>query len=260
MSLTNIDTTTPPTDPNTALTTTSIPQQPTTTTTTPPTPTIASLPTTPYTPYSPPTISPRPLAILGAGNLGRRIACIFSAAGHTVHLHDPSPTALHSAQHYITENLPHYTTFPLISRPAGKIHPFNSTDITPAVSDAWLVIECVPEHLPTKIEVMGELDAKTPRDCILVSNSAAFRTSFMVEKVRRERRKLMCNMCFGAEPWIRSVELGVDEGVTETGVVKVLTWVLDDCGMMPVKSSRVGGGSSTGEGGLVRSQCLNTVN
>ncbi|RAH62299.1 NAD(P)-binding protein [Aspergillus piperis CBS 112811] len=244
MSLTNLDTTnpaTPPTDPNT-------------TTLTLPTDHIDDLPTIPYTP---PTIYTRPLAILGAGNLGRRIACIFSAAGHTVHLHDPSQGALHSAQQYITENLPHYTTFPLISRPAGQIHPFSSADITPAVSDAWLVIECVPEHLPLKIDIMGELDAKTPRDCILVSNSSAFRTSFMVEKVCWERRKLMCNMCFGASPWIRAVELGVNEGVTEGEVVRILTWVLDDCGMMPVQTSRVG---RDGEGGLVRSQCLNTVN
>ncbi|PWY88854.1 NAD(P)-binding protein [Aspergillus sclerotioniger CBS 115572] len=209
-------------------------------TTSTPTPTIPWTPTTPQT---------RPLAIIGAGCLGRRIACIFSAAGHTVHLRDPSAKARTEALEYITTHMPEYTDFPLIPRPQGPCHTFS--DLDTCVQNAWLVIESVPERLPLKIEVMGELDAKTPSDCILASNSSSFKTSFMVEKVRSERRPLICNMHFAMPPRIRAVEL-MTNGETDLQVLSFLTWVLDDCGMMPVTARKE-------RSGLVRSHCLNTV-
>ncbi|PYH95717.1 NAD(P)-binding protein [Aspergillus ellipticus CBS 707.79] len=205
----------------------------------------------PLTPWTPPTSFPRPLAIIGAGDLGRRIASVFTAAGHTVHLRDPSPRALTSALTYISTHKSEYEKYILLPRAPGPCHAFN--DLTSAVSNAWLAIETVPEQLALKVDVMGELDEKTPRDCILASNSSSFKTSFMVEKVCRERRPLVCNMHFTMPPRIRAVEL-MTNGETYLEVLSFLTWVLDDCGMMPVTARKEEGT------GLVRSHCLNTVN
>ena len=234
MSIPDIETTTTTTNMTTNLPIQTLPSTST------PTPTI---------PWTPRALETRPLAIIGAGCLGRRIACIFSAGGHTVHLGDPSAKARSEALEYITTHIQEYDNFPLIPRPHGPCHAFS--DLDTAVHNAWLVIESVPERLALKIDVMGELDAKTPSDCILASNSSSFRSSFMVEKVRRERRHLICNMHFAMPPRIRAVEL-MTSGETDLEVLSFLTWVLDDCGMMPVTARKEGSG-------LVRSHCLNTV-
>ncbi|PWY67911.1 NAD(P)-binding protein, partial [Aspergillus heteromorphus CBS 117.55] len=193
----------------------------------------------------------RPIAIIGAGVLGRRIASVFSAAGHTVHLVDPSSRARNDSLTYISTHKPEYERYILIPRKEGACDTFH--DLTRAVSNAWLAIETVPEQLPLKVDVMGALDAETPRDCILASNSSSFKTSFMVEKVSRQRRPLVCNMHFTMPPRIRAVEL-MTNGETYLEVLSFLTWVLDDCGMMPVTARKDEGT------GLVRSHCLNTVN
>jgi hypothetical protein len=43
----------------------------------------------------------RPVAILGGGVLGRRIGCVFVAAGYNVHVQDPSREALQDVTDYI---------------------------------------------------------------------------------------------------------------------------------------------------------------
>jgi 3-hydroxyacyl-CoA dehydrogenase len=39
--------------------------------------------------------------------------------------------------------------------------------IPAAVSDAWLVVEAVPEKLPLKISTFAEVDHNAPADCII---------------------------------------------------------------------------------------------
>ncbi|SIL18853.1 Putative dehydrogenase (3-hydroxybutyryl-CoA dehydrogenase FadB?) [Mycobacteroides abscessus subsp. abscessus] len=51
--------------------------------------------------YSPPAdIDNRPVAVLGAGTLGRRIALTFATRGGVVHLYDVSEESLQSAKEF----------------------------------------------------------------------------------------------------------------------------------------------------------------
>ena len=59
--------------------------------------------------------SGRPVTILGAGVLGRRIGCMFVAAGYNVHIRDPSNEALSAAKEYIND---HKQEFLLSLRPS----------------------------------------------------------------------------------------------------------------------------------------------
>jgi len=121
------------------------------------------------------TTNPRPIAILGAGVLGRRIACTFVAAGYLVHIRDPSPSARAEALSFIDANKSAFRS-KLNPTPYNYNHLSEITtnlfgnyaahpDIDTAVRNAWLVIEAVPEKLDLKIDIMAELAAKTPRDC-----------------------------------------------------------------------------------------------
>lgn len=185
--------------------------------------------------WAPPSIGSRPLAILGAGVLGRRIACVFAAAGYNVQLRDPSAEARQAALDYVSKNVQAYSKYSKGKRVFGQCEAF--PDLESTVRNAWLVIEAVPEKLQIKVDTMGELDELTPPDCILASNSCSFKSRFMLEKVSAQRRQLVCNMHFFMPPELRVVELMTD-GETNDKVFPFLTEVLEDAGMVPVTARK----------------------
>jgi 3-hydroxyacyl-CoA dehydrogenase len=184
--------------------------------------------------WKPPTIGCRPVLVLGAGVLGRRIACILSAGGYNVHIRDPSIPALEESIAYVKSHSKEYAEHLDCSSPRrviGKVLPF--TDLEAAVKDAWLVIEAVPEKLHLKIEIFGELDRLAPADCIFGSNSSSYKSNLMLDKVSTQRRKLILNVHFSMPPKIRTVELMTD-GYTSPAVLDFVRNALEDCAMLPV--------------------------
>ncbi|KAE8134689.1 hypothetical protein BDV38DRAFT_156985 [Aspergillus pseudotamarii] len=182
-----------------------------------------------------PQPSSRPVVVLGAGVLGRRIASVFLAGGYDVHIRDPSPQALSDASSYIDSHLQEFIAHTPSQRTGGTYQTF--TEIPAAVSDAWLVVEAVPEKLPLKISTFAEVDRNAPADCIIASNSSSFKSRFMLDEVKPERRDRVLNMHFTMPPAIRTVELMTD-GETSTKLFNLLTGVLKDCGMIPVTARR----------------------
>lgn len=215
----------------------------------------------------------RCVAVIGAGILGRRIGCVFVAAGYRVHIQDLSSDTLESALEFIDANKvdfatmrkaqgnghpdsidctwgrveklgnptegengeePDYTEFTsrISSHPSfGSCDVF--TDIASAVSNAWLIIEAVPEKLELKKQIFADLDAMAPPDCILGSNSSSFRSSLMTTYVSPDRRKRMLNIHFTMPPKINIVEL-MTNGETDAQVLKHLKNILSSCGMLTV--------------------------
>ena len=51
-------------------------------------------------------IKNRPVAVFGAGTLGRRIALMFASRGGTVRMHDPSAEQVTAATKYVAQMLP----------------------------------------------------------------------------------------------------------------------------------------------------------
>ncbi|KFY35591.1 hypothetical protein V494_05770, partial [Pseudogymnoascus sp. VKM F-4513 (FW-928)] len=178
--------------------------------------------------WTPPTTSGRPVAILGAGVLGRRIGLMCIAGGHDVHIRDPSTDQLSAAASYIT------TTLPSLTQPGitpGTVHTF--TSISSAVSNAWLVIEAIPEVLPLKISTFAELAAIAPKDCILASNSSSYKSSTMLDDVPASDRPRILNTHFFMPPALRVVEL-MTCGVTHAEIFPFLYAELTKLRMSPV--------------------------
>ena len=46
-------------------------------------------------------------------------------------------------------------------------------DLAEAVTNAWLVVEAIPERLELKMEIFGQLDKLAATDAILASNSSS---------------------------------------------------------------------------------------
>lgn len=172
----------------------------------------------------------RPIAVLGAGTLGRRIALMFATGGGVVRLFGRSADSLAAARAYIEEELPAVLSTVPGSSPAALAI---GSDLGAAVADAWLVVESLPERIDLKREVFAELERLAASDAILASNSSSFPTSELLEAVTTPERVL--NMHFFIPPRIRAVEL-MSSGRTDRGVMDRLLSALPTYGLTPFEA------------------------
>jgi len=168
--------------------------------------------------YSLPTnIENRPIVILGAGTLGRRIALTYSTRGGVVRLYDISEGPLTAAKKFIEEQLPAL----LNSRPASQPATVEYvTDLQSAVKDAWYIVESVPEVQSLKIDILGQLDELAEPDAIIGTNSSSYESSELIGKVKHPERVL--NTHYGQPPERPQLELMTD-GHTDERIFDLLT-------------------------------------
>lgn len=180
--------------------------------------------------WTAPDTSSRPVAVLGGGVLGRRIAASWVAAGYEVVLCDLSDEQRNAATHYIEH---HMDEFSKLTGDLRKPKQFITVkDIEEAVKNAWLVVEALPEKLSLKIEIMGQLQQQAPKDCILASNSSSYKSRFMLDKVEASSRHRVCNMHYYMPPGNNVVEL-MTCGETNSDILPFLQSKLHDAGMTP---------------------------
>lgn len=175
----------------------------------------------------PQDIENRPVAVIGAGTLGRRIALMFATRGGLVRIYDKSQTSSEAAQTYVEEHVTDVAT----GIPGGKPGRVMVTDdLAEALLDAWLVVEAVPERLDLKKEIFGELDRAARFDTILASNSSSYATSEFIDRVENPERVL--NMHFYMPPKQNAVDL-MSDGHTDPGIVSLLQQELPRFGVFP---------------------------
>lgn len=175
------------------------------------------------------SISGRPIAVLGGGVLGRRIACTWAAGGYDVIIRDPSNEQRNAALHYIEQNITEYAK--VTGSKPGKVKAIE--DLEPAVKNAWHVIEAVPENLELKIETFAELDKLTMKDCILGSNSSSYKSSEMATRVQGMGKERILNSHYMMPPKNCIVELMTD-GETDPEIFQFLMERLKEVGMKPL--------------------------
>ncbi|KAH8651098.1 3-hydroxyacyl-CoA dehydrogenase [Xylariales sp. PMI_506] len=171
----------------------------------------------------------RPLTILGAGVLGRRIAACWVSGGYDVRVRDPSDAQCRECIAYVKE---HASTYPAA---LASIHPLGNisvyTDLAEAVQGAWLVIEAVPENLGLKIVTFADLEALAPADAIFASNSSSYKSSEMLERVGDAKRRIL-NTHYYMPPQVMVVELMTD-GYTDPAIISFMFERQKECGTVP---------------------------
>ena len=110
---------------------------------------------------------PESVAIIGAGPLGRWLALAAARAGFRVLLEDVMPANLHHAQELLRQQLSPGTD-PAEAGEALQTIVFVST-IEDAVREADLVIDCVPDELESKLEILWLLDRMAPPRTVLAT-------------------------------------------------------------------------------------------
>jgi 3-hydroxybutyryl-CoA dehydrogenase len=107
------------------------------------------------------------IAIIGAGPLGRWLALAAARAGFRVFLEDVMPSNLHHAQEYLRRELSPENLSQAgrggegMGDLAPEVVSFVST-VEDAVREADLAIDCVPDELESKLEILWLLDRMAP--------------------------------------------------------------------------------------------------
>jgi 3-hydroxybutyryl-CoA dehydrogenase len=99
------------------------------------------------------------VAIIGAGPLGRWLALEAARAGISVLLEDVMPSNLHHAHEFIRQQL-NAESLPSVR--------FVST-IEDAVREADLAIDCIPDELESKLEILWLLDRMSPPQTVFAT-------------------------------------------------------------------------------------------
>jgi 3-hydroxybutyryl-CoA dehydrogenase len=185
----------------------------------------------PYT-YTFEDIQHRPVAVIGAGTLGRRIALMFASRGGTVRIHARRAEQLTSATRYVTETLPKL----LIDRGFGEVGVVTAAgSLAEALDGAWLAVESAPEKLEIKIPLWGQIDEAAGPDTIFATNSSSYPSRLMADNLRDKRR--LCNMHFYMPPEFNAVDL-MSDGETDRGLLDTLLTVLPEFGVYPFEARR----------------------
>jgi 3-hydroxybutyryl-CoA dehydrogenase len=186
-------------------------------------------------PYTLPSdVDARPIAVDGAGVLGRRIATVFAAGGTDVRIFDVSQAQREAAREYVNDQIERAkNTLNLTGSRSGQVSLFD--DLTQAVRGAWMVVEAIPERLDLKREAFGQLDEAAEADAILASNSSSFPTSLLIGNVKHPERVL--NTHYQQPPDLNAVEL-MSCGKTDEAVIDALMEKIPQYGLVPFRVRR----------------------
>jgi 3-hydroxybutyryl-CoA dehydrogenase len=164
----------------------------------------------------------RPITVIGAGTLGRRIAAMLAGHGANVRLYDINEQQLRDAASYaraVIKTLP---------QPDAELTTIG--DMAAAVRDAWLVIEAIPERLDLKQRLFAELDELASPDAILATNSSSLKSSLLISEVSKPERVM--NAHFYQPPDWNAVEL-MSCGQTDPAAIVLMQTMLARYGLEP---------------------------
>ena len=127
-----------------------------------------------------------PVAVLGAGTMGRGIAHVAALGGHETRLQDVDAGALANALESIRGNLDRGVELGKVdagTRDAALERLRTTVDVADAVRDADVVIEAVPERLELKRAVLAEAAAGVSATSLVASNTSSLSISAIAEAV-----------------------------------------------------------------------------
>jgi len=143
----------------------------------------------------------RQIAVIGTGTMGRGIAYLSAIAGYDTVIHDVDTAALDAARASIESTLRKAVEKGKVNENAARdamqrIHLAN--ELEPAVRQADLIIEAVPEDIDLKKNLFSQADVICSEETILASNTSSISISKLAGAV--ERRSQFVGMHFFNPP------------------------------------------------------------
>ena len=129
------------------------------------------------------------IAVIGAGQMGSGIAQVAAQSGHTVLLNDRAEEYIERGLSTITKNLNRSVEKGKMTEDARE-QTLSRIVMHPSLSklDVDIAIEAATEHLETKLELFRTLDAATPPNAILASNTSSISITMLGGATKRAER------------------------------------------------------------------------
>ena len=177
----------------------------------------------------------RTIAVIGTGTMGRGIAYLAAVAGYDTILHDSDGAALDAAREAIESMLRKGIEKKKIGEEEAHaaIERLQMVgDLEPAVRDADLIIEAVPENFDLKKNLFAQADLFCAEEAILASNTSSISISKLASNV--ERRDRFIGMHFFNPPHaMKLIELVRGERTSEATLEQVRA-VAEKMGKIPI--------------------------
>ncbi len=124
-----------------------------------------------------------PIAVVGAGLIGRAWAIVFARAGRQVRLFDPIPGATARAQVLIDDSLADLAAAGLIDETPAAVRQriAAAATLADALAGTGYVQENAPERREVKLALYAEMDRLAPKEAILASSTSSLPASAFTE-------------------------------------------------------------------------------
>ena len=177
----------------------------------------------------------RQIAVIGTGTMGRGIAYLAAVAGYDTIIHDADAAALDAARASVESSLRKQTEKGKVTADAAAAameRLQTAADLEPAVRQADLIIEAVPEDLDLKKNIFGQADLFCDEESILASNTSSMSISELAGAV--ERRDRFVGMHFFNPPHaMKLIEIVRGERTSDDTVAQVRA-VAEKMGKTPI--------------------------
>lgn len=151
----------------------------------------------------------RPVAVIGAGVMGRGIAYVAAVGGFEVRLVDVDASQLDAAAARIDRDLDEGVRRGKVGRDVARNarHQLSTTtDLAAACADIGLVVEAVVERMDVKHDVLGRAEEAAPDDAVLATNTSALSITEIVAALADPSRGIGMHF-FNPVPKMRLCEL-----------------------------------------------------
>ncbi|MEM8928944.1 MAG: 3-hydroxybutyryl-CoA dehydrogenase [Bacteroidota bacterium] len=176
------------------------------------------------------------VAVIGAGTMGNGIAHVFAQNGYKVNLVDISGVSLEKGMATISKNLDRMVAKERITE-ADKSSTLNNiatfTDLENGVSDSDLVVEAATEDLELKLTIFKQLDAFSPENAILASNTSSISIT-QIAAVTKRPDKVIGMHFMNPVPIMKLVEI-IRGYSTSDEVVKIIMGLSQKLGKTPTE-------------------------
>ncbi|HWW61420.1 MAG TPA: 3-hydroxyacyl-CoA dehydrogenase family protein [Thermoanaerobaculia bacterium] len=133
----------------------------------------------------------RQISILGTGTMGRGIAYLSAVSGYDTVIFDVDAAALDAAKASIESTLRKGLEKGKVDDATARAaveRVILASELEPAVTNADLIIEAVPESLELKVELFAQADVFCGPDTILASNTSSISITRLASNIERRDR------------------------------------------------------------------------
>ena len=177
----------------------------------------------------------RQVAVIGTGTMGRGIAYLAAVAGYETVIHDVESDALDAAKANIESTLRKGVEKGKVDAAAADAASKRirlASDLEPAVREADLIIEAVPEDFDLKRNLFSQADLFCGEETILTSNTSSISITQLAGAV--ERRDRFAGMHFFNPPHaMKLIEIVRGERTSDDTIAEIRA-VAEKMGKEPV--------------------------